>query len=50
MDSASSTEMPSMKGGSPTAFERRIVRSRFSDHSASATLNTRGRSEASGIL
>ena len=39
-----------MKGGSPTAFERLIVRSRFSDQSASLTLNSRGRSEANGIL
>ena len=47
---ASKTETPSMKGGSPTAFDRLIVSSRFSDQSASATLKTRGRSEARGIL
>ena len=31
-----------MKGGSPTALERRIVGSRFSDHSASSTLKIVG--------
>ena len=50
MDSASSTEIASMKGGSPTALDRLIVCSAFSAHSASFTLKTRGRSEASGIL
>jgi hypothetical protein len=50
MDSASSTETASMNGGSPTALERPMVGSRFTDHSASRTLNTAGRSEARGIL
>ena len=39
-----------MNGGSPTAFERRIVGSRFTDQSASFTLKIAGRSHASGIL
>ena len=39
-----------MNGGSPTALERRIVGSRFTDHSASFTLKIAGRSVASGIL
>ena len=39
-----------MNGGSPTAFDRRIVGSRFTDHSASSTLKIAGRSLASGIL
>ncbi|MNP81296.1 hypothetical protein D3C76_1796150 [compost metagenome] len=50
MFSAWKTEIPSMKGGSPTAFERLIVFSRLIDQSASLTLKTLGRSEASGIL
>ena len=39
-----------MNGGSPTAFERRIVGSLFTDQSASFTLKIAGRSLASGIL
>ena len=50
MEIASRTETASMKGGSPTAFERRTVGLRFSDHSANSTLKMRGQSEASGIL
>ncbi|CLR39055.1 Uncharacterised protein [Mycobacterium tuberculosis] len=50
MEIASNTEIASTKGGSPTALERPIVGSAFSDHSASLTLNSFGRSEASGIL
>ena len=47
---ASSAEIASMKGGSPTALERPMVGSRFSEKSVSLTLKTFGRSEASGIL
>ncbi|MNY26838.1 hypothetical protein D3C86_1607090 [compost metagenome] len=50
MESASRTEIASMNGGSPTALERPMVGSAFSDHSASLTLKLFGRSEASGIL
>ena len=50
MPMASKTDMPRQKGGSPTALDRLIERSLLTDQSASATLNTLGRSEASGIL
>src|SRR5690606_14464987 len=43
-ESACSTEIPSMKGGSPTAFERWTDFSTFSDQSASLTLKIFGRS------
>jgi hypothetical protein len=42
--------MPSMKGGSPTALDRLMVRSVASDQSARLTLKMRGRSDASGTL
>ncbi|OWK20299.1 hypothetical protein AJ88_32740 [Mesorhizobium amorphae CCBAU 01583] len=49
-DSAWSTDMPSGKGGSPTALERCTVGSLASGQSASVTLKIFGRSDASGIL
>ena len=50
IDKDSKTEIPNINGGSPTAFDRLIVSCLFSDQSASFTLNSRGISEASGIL
>ena len=49
-DSACSTDIASMKGGSPTALERWMVGSCASGQSASVTLKIFGRSDASGIL
>ena len=49
-ESACSTEMASISGGSPTAFDRWIVSGCASAHSAMATLKIGGTSEASGIL
>src|SRR4051794_10819537 len=43
------TEMPSIKGGSPTALERKMASSRF-PFSNKWTLKTRGRSPQAGIL
>ena len=48
-ESARKAEIPSISGGSPTAFDRCIVSSTFRP-SHSATLKTRGRSDAQGIL
>ena len=48
-DSAYRAEIPSMNGGSPTAFDLPTESSRFGlPHKA--TLNTSGRSEQAGIL
>ena len=49
-ESACSTEIASMSGGSPTALDWKIVSSRFSAASSRRTLKTRGRSEQAGIL
>ena len=47
---ACSTEIASIKGGSPTALDLKIVLSRFAAPSSRRTLNTCGRSEQAGIL
>ena len=50
IDRASWTDIASINGGSPTAFERLIVCSLFFDQFASSTLKILGLSEAKGIL
>ena len=47
---AKCVEIPNMNGGSPTAFERLIVRSLFLAQSTIFTLKLLGLSDASGIL
>ena len=47
--SARNTEIPSIKGGSPTAFDLKIVFSKFK-LSNNLTLKIFGRSDAHGIL
>ena len=48
MEIASNTDTASIRGGSPTAFERFIVGSLLRDQSARATLKTAGTSDDKG--